>query len=505
MLDLVRVLLTDLNRRQVRYCHWKSNASLDQALEGIGDLDLLVDPDHASVLSSILAELGFVEALPADGPGDQASRHYVGLDEPSGRLVHLDVYDRLLTGGTLLKNHHLPLEAMLFASLRCQDSVPVPGQAAELVLLVLRKLIESASPLEHALLLREHDQVRREVSWLAANAATRADAAALVRGCLPNVDPRLFELGLAALHRREAVVQRFVLGRRLLRCLRAYEVRPRARAVAERRRRFVQRILRRCGLGPRGFRLPSGGVIVAFIGPEASGKSTLVAETSRWLGHIFDVHTIHAGTPPASLLTAIPTLLLPLLRSTLPRYRTGNIEAEEVPVLAGRGGLGFWFYLVRCVALGYDRARLLRRAGRLKNAGAIIVSDRYPTTHLGFVDSRQLDESQLAAASNTLAARLARLERKLYASIPPADLVITCQVPMAMMLRRNAARQKLGGPEPDDYVRRRHIQFVRRLPDELQTHLLDTTQSLDDVLRTVRRMIWRALVAHAGPAPGRVC
>jgi hypothetical protein len=121
------------------------------------------------------------------------------------------------------------------------------------------------------------------------------------------------------------------------------------------------------------------------------------------------------------------------------------------------------------------------------------------------VDSRQLDESQLAAASNTLAARLARLERKLYASIPPADLVITCQVPMAMMLRRNAARQKLGGPEPDDYVRRRHIQFVRRLPDELQTHLLDTTQSLDDVLRTVRRMIWRALVAHAGPAPGRVC
>ena len=180
MLDLVRVLLTDLNRRQVRYCHWKSNASLDQALEGIGDLDLLVDPDHAAVLDTVLAGLGFVEALPADGPGDQASRHYVGLDEPSGRLVHLDVYDRLLTGGTLLKNHHLPLEAMLFASLRCQDSVPVPGRAAELVLLVLRKLIESASPLEHALLLREYDQVRREVSWLAANAATRADAEPLV-------------------------------------------------------------------------------------------------------------------------------------------------------------------------------------------------------------------------------------------------------------------------------------------------------------------------------------
>src|SRR5690606_39950604 len=43
-LDSVVAFLSELDRRGVRYAHWKSNEHLEDALRGETDLDLLVDP-----------------------------------------------------------------------------------------------------------------------------------------------------------------------------------------------------------------------------------------------------------------------------------------------------------------------------------------------------------------------------------------------------------------------------------------------------------------------------
>src|SRR6266567_5149269 len=118
MLTLARMLIDDLDCGGVRFCHWKSNAALDQAVQGVGDLDLLVDPLDGPDFRSVVARLGFVATRMPSWQGRRDAYHYYGLDESTGRLLHLDVYDRLLTGGTLLKNHHLPLEEMVFGSLR---------------------------------------------------------------------------------------------------------------------------------------------------------------------------------------------------------------------------------------------------------------------------------------------------------------------------------------------------------------------------------------------------
>jgi thymidylate kinase len=496
-LELVRALACELDRRKVRYCHWKSNASLHEAVLGVGDLDLLVDPTHLSEFEAALASLGFVEVVTLDGPSAQGTRHFVGLDDPTSRLVHLDVYTRLLTGGTLLKNHHLPLEDLLFESVHRDSPLPVPSRAAELVLLVIRKSIESGSVLEHALLQREYERVRLELDWLGVDGATRVEAQALVACWLPMLDLVLFDRCLVALRNPRSVLERWLLGRQLQRVLRAYEVLPAWRARLERLRRLKRRMFGRLGLTPRRFRLRSGGAIIAFLGPEASGKSTLVEQTTAWLSEVFDVHQIRSGTPPASVLTALPNLLLPLLRAALPAYRTSSLETSSLSHIARKRSAGLWLYLLRCVAIGDDRRRLLSRAARFKREGAIVISDRYPTMYRGFVDSRQLDELSLAAAGHAPAAWLARLESRLYASVPPADLVLTCYLPMAEMLKRNAERDKVGGPEPEDYVRRRHVLFLERLPEEFCRNILDTTEPLEQTLRKVRRLIWHALVMRS--------
>lgn len=85
MLKLVRELFERLNAEGVRYCHWKSNAYLEESLEGKGDLDLLVNRSCANRFESIILRLGFK-------PGRKPSRqrqgpvfHYYGFDLEGGR------------------------------------------------------------------------------------------------------------------------------------------------------------------------------------------------------------------------------------------------------------------------------------------------------------------------------------------------------------------------------------------------------------------------------------
>jgi thymidylate kinase len=489
MLELAQMLFTELNTRGVRYCHWKSNAALDQALAGAGDLDLLVDPTDWTTFEAVLADLGFLRARLESWQTRPDAHQYYGHDEQSGQLVHLDVYDRLVTGGTLLKNHHLPLEEMIFESRRFEGQVPVPSRGAELVLLVLRKTIESASLPEHLLLLREFSHVLGELRWLADDEA-REQAHVLLRQWLPSLDPALFERCLEALGSSYAVPQRLLLGWQLTRVLRAHELQPGARAALERCARLARWMLVRMGLGARGVDLTSTGVIVALVGPEASGKSTRVAETSDWLGQVFAVQVVQPVKPPPSLLTSIPNFFLPLLRTMLPDHRTTIAEPERITDASGRCSLAFWLHRLRCVSLAYDRWLLLKKAGRLRARGGIVVCDRYPTTRLGAIDGPQLARLSVDGA---VASGLVRLERWLYEQAPRPDLLMVCSVPVAEAVRRNAHRRKPGGPEPEEFVRRRHAQFLEECSADGHGHTIDTTQPLKQTRSAIRRLVWHAL------------
>jgi thymidylate kinase len=491
-LNLVRWLFEELDRHQVRYCHWKSNAALGRALAGEGDLDILVDPACWTSLTGVLDELGFVPAHLPSWKSRQGAHHYYGMDASTGRFVHVDLYDRLLTGGTLLKNHVLPLEEMVFSSLRREAGVAVPSRGAELVLLVVRKLLECASIPEYALLLREYSGIRRELRWLA-DEQTRAEARALVRQWLPDVPVRLFCDCLLALESPRAVVRRIALGRDLARRLARFE-RHAARDAEARRWGLLGRWLVQRLRGPSAMALDGPGAIVAYVGPEASGKSTLASDTRAWLAEAFVVRSMHAGKPPPSPFTVLPNLLAPKLRKVLPEYRTTAAELGSVADPSGKRSLGTWLYRLRCVGLAYDRRRLLKSAERLRSQGAVVVCDRYPTAQLGFVDGAQLDER---AASGLLETRLARLEKQLYRSIPRPDLVVVCQVPLGEALRRNRSRRKQDGPEPDEFVRRRHAQFASNLPLEFRQHLIDTTLPPAEVRQVVRRLIWQTLSGRA--------
>src|SRR5205814_8983314 len=138
VLPVLHALFESLGRAGVRYCHWKSNWRLPEALRGETDLDLLV---HRADRSRFLSLVGALGLKPGSGEDHPSVWHCYGCDDESGRLFDLHVYGRLITGGTI-KGYHLPVEEMLLRGARSTAAgVNVPDPAPALVLFVIRKAL----------------------------------------------------------------------------------------------------------------------------------------------------------------------------------------------------------------------------------------------------------------------------------------------------------------------------------------------------------------------------
>lgn len=476
-LDLIGRLTDALAAAGVRYCHWKSNLGLPEALRGEGDLDLLVDRGHVGRFEAVLTGLGFKRALDPANPDLPSVSHYYGLDLPTGRLVHVHAYSRLITGESLLKNYRLPLEEMLLQTARRAGPMPVPERPAELVVFVLRAMLKHASVAEWLLARVPERELRRELESLRAGDAL-PEAERLVGEWLPAVDVGLFRSCIAALE--GPAVGRYGLARRLRRRLRACR-RFGAAGECVRRARVVRAAVRRRLRGGGGKQLASGGAVIAFVGPDASGKSTMVAATSGWLGKVFQVTTGHLGKPPSTWLTRLPNRLGRLLLR-------GPVRPEGPS--AGGGQRPGLLYHVRAVLLAWDRRALARALHRQAANGWLVVCDRYPSATVGAMDGARLPVHD---GDGSLRGRLARQERRLYREIPPPDVLVQLKAPVDVAVERNRDRQGDGKDESDEYIRRRHDGAVLPSFAAVAAARIDTDRSRAETELAVRRLLWESL------------
>ena len=302
-------LLAELDRKRIRYCHFKSNDMLHLALAGVGDLDLLVDFDDVEPFQAILSNRGFFVAIDTLAITTPYVFHYYGLDMDDGQMIHLHVYFQLITGGSILKNTRIPLEQGLLTMIRRQSNVPVPIKEVDLISFLVRKFIEQVSLIEHFLFMRDYENIKREFEWLR-NGSDSELLRSVINDHLPALPPDLLFDCINALEQDASPLKRFLLGCRVRK---AFPYRVRSWPIDSIARLFIfsEQILRSKLHRVRKHRvLFPGGRFVVFIGSEASGKSTLSATFSEWLAEHFDVEQIHLGKPPRCILTRLPWLIV---------------------------------------------------------------------------------------------------------------------------------------------------------------------------------------------------
>ena len=498
MAPLVERLAEAFARNDIVYCHWKSNIHLAEAAAGEQDLDLLVDRRCLAQALAVLSATGFKPAVARWGPNAPGITHYYGFDETTEELVHVHLFSALLTGESYVKSHLFPFEGLLLQNTHFYGPLRVTNRQAELVLFTLRAFVKYGSLPDLLHLWRKTASLKREVTWLEEGGNREAALSLLATYC-PVVEKGLFVDCLDAVSGDSSLITRILLARRVRRRLKVYVRHGFWGRVARYAQLLFAEVSRRVGTKRKNKALRAGGAVIAFVGAEATGKSTLVAETVRWLGGTFAVSTVHAGKPPATLLTAPVSLLLPALRRRLSSFRTNKLEGHSGAGASPSSpdeikGIASLVYAARAVILAWERRQLLLTARRAAANGDLVICDRYPSDTVGAMDSPRLREQQKAnGIVPALVNGFARLEGRLYQQIAPPDIVLRLNVTIETAQRRNRERAKVG-KEGDAYVASRH-RHAREWQNSGTKFVydIDTEQSLPQTIHCVKKAIWECL------------
>lgn len=500
MAPLIDQLACALEREAIVYCHWKSNINLAQSMAGDLDLDMLVDRRCLLQAKTILSRLGFKAAVVRRGPVSPGISHYYGLDDETGQLVHVHLFSIVLTGESYVKSHLFPFETMLLENVYYSGQMRVTAKQAELVAFTLRMFVKYGSLPDLLTLWNKSESLKKEVRWLQ-DGGDLTGALALLRKHCPVVEERLFIKCIETLNSDSSFIRRIILAQQVRRRLKVYARHALLARLLAYGQVFWAEVQRRLGKKQKNKTLHAGGTVIAFVGAEATGKSTLVAETERWLGGAFAVRTVHAGKPPPTLSTAPISLLLPWLRRALSSLRTNQLEGHIAAAHTNSSsaharikGLTSLVYALRSVILAWERRQLLVHARRAAANGELVICDRYPSHATGAMDSPRLRQRPTQrGVIPAIFNRLARLEQRLYEEVAPPDIVLRLNVTVETARRRNRERIK-ARKESDDYVASRHRQTREwQRTGTKYVYDIDTEQSLPETIRHVKKVVWESL------------
>lgn len=514
MLGVLQRFFYRMHERGVPYCHWKSNEHLRDGLFGDTDLDLLVDRSYARELTEILAYTGFRRFAAASSAAYPAVEDYLGFDDETGSLVHLHVHHRLVLGEKHLKGYCLPW-ADLVLERRLEDpesGVYVSDPAVETVLLLVRS----------ALKLRTRDRLRevrgrpifgkgasREFEWLrerASAAQVMSVAASMVGDAAAEIIGRIVDQGpsFAVIRQLRRVVESVLQMSKMYPSIDARIRRP-MRELSWLIAGVNARTLRR----PLALRRvnPAGGAVIAFLGADGSGKSTMVREAARWLAWKLDVYTVYHGSGDGAaswmrrpLLTMRRLVRRGRRRSGTSHGHSDNAEdtrtdfrsrAKVVSVEGEDQGHSRSrrispFLLVWALVLSWEKRGKLATSWRARHRGIVVVTDRYPQNQVdGFNDGPLL--ARWRAHAHPVLRAIATWEATPYrwADATPPDVVVKLHVDPDV-----AHARKAGDAMSREEVARR-VRAVANLefPAD-RVHVIDANRSPQEVLLDVKRVLW---------------
>jgi len=452
----------------VRYCQWKGHFKRERWAQGVGDVDLLVGRQSAVRFETVLSDLGFKLSIPPAEQQLPGVLSYVGLDQPTGRLVHVHVHYRLVMGGFWRTTYRVPLERTVLESTVETDVFRVPTPELEFLLFVLRQV--QRYTLRDAL---------REPRWLQNVQAERrylehgVDAASLYRLLaehLPEISPDFFERAARSLVDRGASWRRPLLHQELHRRLRAHARRPLPFTRLTVLVREIVTLRGRLGAHMSGKHLATGGEVIALSGSDGAGKSTCARELVAWLAPHFRVAHAHLGKPPRSVATLLVGGAL----------KAAQLIERWVPAPAT------YLDQLRRVATARDRHRLYEKVRRIVRDGALAVCERYPIPEDSLFAGPAIARDLPPGPASALTRLLMRVERRYYDLMVPPDLLVVLRVDPITAVRRKTT-------EPADYVRERAR--ASGAIDWAQTgaHIVDAARPLADVLAELKTYIWSAV------------
>jgi thymidylate kinase len=483
---LVSRLVERASRQGLALCHWKSNIRLPLSVVGKTDLDLSIPPEQEAELCVILNVLGFVPFRSPIWSRYPGVSDWLGLDIGTGSLLHVHLHTRLLTGTSSVKEQDLPWLEMLNSELITDKAtgIFIPPRGFEFHQLLARESVKSLGI--RGLLMRLSrrsvpgvDEVE-ELRWLQAESAPEeieywgeklwgTRRWQRMRFLIPEMGKEIDAFRHIAAEINRALVP-WRRGSVISNGLRFVALRLAGSLVA--RWSLAMR-----GHPPRKRVIGQRAPIVAFVGCDGAGKSTVVADTQKWLSWKADAVTLYLGSKKG-LCLRVYRALVQLRRGHKSGGKHSKNEKEFIQPTFLRA--------LRGVINARVRLKQQRHAKSMAHAGVIVLTDRWPQGEIqGMCDGPSVSS---AHKSGWLFNALRRYELKLIkqqSGIRP-DLIIKLIVPIDIALQRK--------PDHSAEMLFGKIDTIRKLSfDGVRVIEVDSTQSLQEVVRSVRGHVWTIL------------
>jgi thymidylate kinase len=464
-------------------------------MAGRTDLDLLVHPEHAGRFKTILQQHA---VKPVVSPPDKqypAVEDHVGFDPKSGQLFHLHVHYQLVLGEQFVKNYRLPLEQAFLNNVQTyRELVKIPAPELELVVLAIRALLKyrDRDVIKDILAIRSPGlplNILREFEYLLEQ-TNKKKVAQVLESQVNFISPEIvLELLNTVVNTPRSGRVLYRLRRDLRRELSVYQRNSRWWAMRKYFGTLAQRWLPLSNSHPSKKVPATGGVMLAVIGADGAGKSTLIKTLRKWLSWKFEVHNYYMGSREPSLL---PQLLRPSYRIVGKVRRMWSSLTGEKNIFNGAfKRLERLLRNLYHLSIARDRYRRYTAAKRWVAQGAIVICDRYPLAvihHL--MEERPMDGPRIMAETqgetNTPPGRMARIEQNVYKKIHPPDHIFILQVSPKVSLQRK--------PEHDPKMIETKSRVLQQMDTQgLHVTRFDADQPFEQVLLEIKTALWQLL------------
>lgn len=431
-------ILRQATDRQIQFCSWKSNLHVDAGLAGETDLDILVAPDDADRLDSVLTGNHCVRIAPPPGGAHSGMTHYLGLDGETRRIFHLHVHDRLVLGQRYSKNYVLPLVEQFLRSSSADSAVPQPEPAMELIVLSVRALLKyrARDAVKDVLKIRTPgvpETILEEIGWCLERTTSDdlSRALSVCAGVVPAgiIGAFLHVIGTAP----RSGLKLWRLKGALESALKAFRRRSRARSLLTYTNGLVRSRLE-SGHDPR-LRVGERGVAVAVLGADGSGKTTISTELSDWIGGKLAVSRYYMGSKEPSWWTSSSYMIFRIFRRA--HRDTARAWSDTSVARRAMAWMRDTMLAMHHLSVARDRLGRLRKIREDVADGRVVILDRYPLEVVGSTPRlRLLDGPSIETTREGVVGRLADTERSLYRRFELPDAFLLLEVDPAVAIAR---------------------------------------------------------------------
>ncbi|MBR4575104.1 MAG: hypothetical protein IKO16_09350 [Lachnospiraceae bacterium] len=487
-------LLKELNDKDICYLHWKSNEHLDEGLSGKTDLDILIAEEKYDLFVECLINNNYIKVVSMVWQQYPYVEDWIGYCNETGVQTHIHLHIRLITGKPYVKEQYLPFSEMMFNSKRYVfPGVYITDPNLEVIVLLIRTVIKQSSiiPIANNKYYSFGKNAKTEFEYLKKTLEVEA-----VRKYATLIFPDNSELLISIifekcsnkrmLRLKRLVIDMFEKDRRygymyscLLSSIRYYYIKIRAylgiplctkKAIASHK-----------------------GLIVAFLGVDGSGKTTIAKRITKDFGWKIDFRYFYLGSGDGSrsILTRVLRRYTVLKRAKRfsNEFHDSADKQTSLPNLY-RGPKGFKLLISNIVTVSNAKAKLLacQEMNDLRNKGGIAITDRYPQLQFSGIN----DGVHILDVGVGFLSRINRMLQKREMNLISEacryspDVVIKLDIPFDVSRARKH-------DSTDESIKQK-INIIKSLNYVgANEYVVDNTGELEKTILEVKKIIWKEM------------